>query len=131
MSGRARLPSGEPRKVSQRRTRRAMPAPTDIEPNWRPGDKVHWRGYTRAFLHEYTRNVGKHRNDEGKGNAEEEKSGSFTRAPHILSFPIAEFTDCGTCDFGRSSSAQDWVAEIRGLLDGMMRSHDIAGVSTI
>jgi hypothetical protein len=52
MSGRARLPSGEPRKASQRRTRRATPAPTTIEPSWRPGDKVHWRGYTGAFLRE-------------------------------------------------------------------------------
>jgi hypothetical protein len=52
MSGRARLPSGEPRKASQRRTRRATPAPATIEPIWHPGDKVHWRGYTGAFLHD-------------------------------------------------------------------------------
>jgi hypothetical protein len=50
MSGRARLPSGEPRKASQRRTRRATSVPTVIEPSWRPGDKIHWRGYTGAFL---------------------------------------------------------------------------------
>src|SRR4051794_34588337 len=50
MSGRARLPSGEPRKASQRRTRRATPVPIVIEPSWRSGDKVHWRGYTGAFL---------------------------------------------------------------------------------
>lgn len=50
MPGRARLPSGEPRKASQRRTRCAMPAPTFIEPTWPPGDKVHWRGYTGTFL---------------------------------------------------------------------------------
>ena len=50
MSGRARLPSGEPRKASQRHNRRAAPAPTAIEPSWRPGDKVIWRGYTGAFL---------------------------------------------------------------------------------
>jgi hypothetical protein len=50
MSGRARRPSGEPRKASQRRTRRAPPATTFIEPNWRLSDKVHWRGCTGTFL---------------------------------------------------------------------------------
>src|SRR5829696_24562 len=50
MSERIRLPSSEPRKASQRRTRRAAPAPTAIEPSWRPGDKVHWRGYVGQFL---------------------------------------------------------------------------------
>ena len=50
MSGRTRLPSGEPRRASQRHARRGMPAPTAIEPCWRPGDKVHWRGYAGAFL---------------------------------------------------------------------------------
>ena len=49
MSGGARLPSGEPRKASQRRTRRAAPVPTVIEPSWRQGNKVHGRGYTGAF----------------------------------------------------------------------------------
>ena len=28
-----------------------------------PGDKVHWRSYTRALLDEYTRNVEEDRND--------------------------------------------------------------------
>ena len=130
MSGRARLPSGESRKASQRRTRRTAPAPTVIEPNWRPGDKVHWRDYTRAFLDEYTKNVGKDRNDE-EGNAEEEKPGSFTRAASIVSFPAAKFTDYAACDLALSGPAQVWAAEIKGLLDGKMRSHDIAGVSTI
>lgn len=48
MSGRARLPSDELRNASQRRTRRWASAPTLIDPTWRPGDKVHWRGYTGA-----------------------------------------------------------------------------------
>ena len=26
------------------------PTPTTIEPSWRPGDKVYWRGYIGAFL---------------------------------------------------------------------------------
>src|SRR3954452_16304623 len=84
-----------------------------------------------AQLDAHTRNLGKNRNDEGEGNAEEARPGSFTRAPRIVSFPAVKFTDYDTCDLGRSSSAQVWVAEIRGLLDGKMRSHDIAGVSTI
>src|SRR3954447_382422 len=84
-----------------------------------------------AQLDAHTRNLGKNRNDEGEGNAEEARPGSFTRAPRIVSFPAAKFTDYDTCDLGRSSSAQVWVAEIKGLLDGKMRSHDIAGVSTI
>ena len=50
MSGRARLPSGEPRKASQKRTRRAAATPAVIEPSWRPGDKVHWRGYIGGYL---------------------------------------------------------------------------------
>jgi hypothetical protein len=52
MSGRARLPGGEKRKASQRHSRRAAPAPTAIEPSWRPGDKVLWRGYIGSFLHD-------------------------------------------------------------------------------
>jgi len=50
MSGKSRLPSGEPRKASQRRTRRAVASPAAIEPVWRPGDKVQWNGYTGTFL---------------------------------------------------------------------------------
>jgi hypothetical protein len=52
MSGRARLPSGEPRKASQRRTRRG-PAATvavRITPTWQPGNKVAWNGYVGTFL---------------------------------------------------------------------------------
>src|SRR3954451_13318604 len=36
MSGRARLPSGKARQAYQRRSRRAAPAPSAIEPSWRP-----------------------------------------------------------------------------------------------
>ncbi len=54
MSGRARLPGGEPRKASQRNTRRASAAATRITPVWRPGDDVRWQG--RAGI--YRRDVG-------------------------------------------------------------------------
>jgi hypothetical protein len=50
MSGRARLAGGEPRKASQRHSRRAVHVVTVIKPVWRPGDRVHWRGRTGAFL---------------------------------------------------------------------------------
>ena len=43
MSGRQRLPAGEPRKASQRRTRRAAPSQVCVSRVWRPGDKVRWR----------------------------------------------------------------------------------------
>lgn len=49
MSGRARLPGGEPRKASQRNTRRAGPTPLRIAPAWRPGDQVRWKGRTGVF----------------------------------------------------------------------------------
>jgi hypothetical protein len=42
MSGRQRLPAGEPRKASQRRTRRVAPLQARISRVWRPGDQVHW-----------------------------------------------------------------------------------------
>ena len=42
MSGRARLPAGEPRKASQRRARRVT-STVSVNPVWRPGDKVRWR----------------------------------------------------------------------------------------
>ena len=48
MSGRQRLPAGEPRKASQRRTRRAAPQPR-IGHVWRPGDEVRWRDRVGAF----------------------------------------------------------------------------------
>jgi hypothetical protein len=50
MSGRSRLPSGEQRKASRRHSRRAAPAPTAIEPSWRPGDKVLWNQAIAYFL---------------------------------------------------------------------------------
>jgi hypothetical protein len=49
MSGRQRLPAGEPRKASQRRTRRAAPAQVYITRIWRSGDKVHWRDRVGEF----------------------------------------------------------------------------------
>ncbi len=54
MTGRARLPGGEPRKASQRNTRRAAPAPTLAAPTWRLGDAVRWKD--RAGT--YRRDVG-------------------------------------------------------------------------
>jgi hypothetical protein len=50
MSGKSRLPSGEPRQPSQRRTRRPSLSRTVIERAWRAGDKVYWNGYTGTFL---------------------------------------------------------------------------------
>jgi hypothetical protein len=43
MSGRNRLPSGEPRKASQKRSRQAGAPPVHIEIPWRSGDRVQWR----------------------------------------------------------------------------------------
>src|SRR6266851_8829322 len=36
-------PAGEPRKASQRRTRRAAPSQVSVSSVWHPGDKVRWR----------------------------------------------------------------------------------------
>jgi hypothetical protein len=52
MSGRSRLPSGTPRKASQRHSRRAAAPIAVIEPTWRPGDKVQWQGYIGTYLRE-------------------------------------------------------------------------------
>ena len=49
MSGRARLPGGEPRKASQRNSRRAAQSPTRIAPNWKPDDVVRWKGRGGTF----------------------------------------------------------------------------------
>jgi hypothetical protein len=49
MTGRTRLPGGEPRKASQKRTRRAEPVNTRILPNWRIGDRVSWGGRVGSF----------------------------------------------------------------------------------
>jgi hypothetical protein len=52
MSGRARLPAGEPRKASQRRSRRAAPSKVSVTPAWRPGDRVRWRDRIGDFQRE-------------------------------------------------------------------------------
>lgn len=49
MSGRARLPGGEPRKASQRNARRASQSPARIAPAWKSGDAVRWSGRNGAF----------------------------------------------------------------------------------
>jgi hypothetical protein len=49
MSGRARLPAGEPRKASQRNSRRAAPILARITPTWRAGDTVRWKGRVGVF----------------------------------------------------------------------------------
>ena len=59
MSGRARLPGGEPRKASQKRTRRAGPPATRLSPQWRIGDRIRWQDKAGLF-----------RRDPGDGNAE-------------------------------------------------------------
>src|SRR3954454_9192320 len=82
-------------------------------------------------LDEHTGNFGKNRNDKGESDAEEEQSGGFTRAPSIVSFPAGKFADYNAYSLGLSSAAQVWVAEVKGRLDALMRSHNIAGVSTI
>jgi hypothetical protein len=50
MTGTTRLPGGEPRKASQKRTRRAGPPPTRIMPQWRMGDRVSWGGRIGSFV---------------------------------------------------------------------------------
>jgi hypothetical protein len=50
MSGRNRLPSGEPRRASQKRARPAAPKPIQVaEIPWRAGDKVRRRGRARTY----------------------------------------------------------------------------------
>ena len=49
MSGRQRLPAGEPRKASQRNTRRGGPSTARITPIWRAGEAVHWKGRPGVF----------------------------------------------------------------------------------
>jgi len=84
-----------------------------------------------AQLDEYVRNLGKNRNNEDEGNAEKEGPRGFTRNPSIVSFPAGKLTDYDACHLGLSGAARVWVAKINGGLDGMMRSRDIAGASTI
>ena len=49
MSGRQRLPSGAPRKASQRKSRPAAPVAVRISPTWRAGDPVRWKGRAASF----------------------------------------------------------------------------------
>jgi len=48
VTGRARLPGGEQRKASQKRSRPAVPisAVAPAPPTLRPGDRVRWSRYT-------------------------------------------------------------------------------------
>ena len=50
MTGRSRLPAGEPRKASQKRTRRAEPVPQRVPPQWRLGERVSWGGRLGSFV---------------------------------------------------------------------------------
>ena len=59
MSGTRRLPGGEPRRASQRRTRQVGTPAIRIMPQWRLGDRVRWQDKAGHF----------HR-DLGDGNAE-------------------------------------------------------------
>ena len=59
MTGTSRLPAGEPRKASQRRTRPAVGGHARIILQWRMGDRVRWQDKMGHF----------HR-DLGDGNAE-------------------------------------------------------------
>lgn len=49
MSGKQRLPAGEPPKVSQRNTRRAGPITAKVSPVWRAGEAVQWKGRAGVF----------------------------------------------------------------------------------
>lgn len=49
MTGRSRLPGGEPRKASQRNTRPAAQRALRIAPTWRLGDKVRWKDRVGLF----------------------------------------------------------------------------------
>ena len=49
MTGRSRLPGGEPRKASQRNSRRASAAPQRIAPVWRASMPVLWKGRAAVF----------------------------------------------------------------------------------
>jgi hypothetical protein len=49
MTGRSRLPGGEPRKASQRNSRRPAAAPREISPVWRASMPVLWKGRAGVF----------------------------------------------------------------------------------
>jgi hypothetical protein len=52
MTGRSRLPGGEPRKASQRNKRNMGSAPTKIGPIWRASMPVLWKGRAVIFRRE-------------------------------------------------------------------------------
>ena len=52
MTGRSRLPGGEPRKASQRNTRPAAQKTIRLAPTWRAGDQVRWKGRDGKFRRE-------------------------------------------------------------------------------
>jgi hypothetical protein len=49
MAGKLRLPGGEPRKASQRKTRRGAPMAAELSPVWRAGGQVRWKGRRGVF----------------------------------------------------------------------------------
>jgi hypothetical protein len=57
MSGRARLPGGEPRKASQKRTRRAGQIAIRVTPMWRLGDRVRWGERFGSFVRNLNDNI--------------------------------------------------------------------------
>ena len=50
MTGKSRLPCGEPRKASQRQRSLSAPRRVVIERSWRPGDQVRWRDRDGVYL---------------------------------------------------------------------------------
>ena len=52
MTGRTRLPGGEPRKASQRKSRRTLAAPEKISAVWRASMPVLWKGRAAVFRRE-------------------------------------------------------------------------------
>ena len=52
MTRRSRLPGGEIRKASQKRSRQAEVLPARIEILWRPGDRVQWRDRAGVYRRE-------------------------------------------------------------------------------
>jgi hypothetical protein len=50
MTGRSRLPGGEPRKASQRNKRNVSSSgAAKITPTWQPGARVHWKDRVGTF----------------------------------------------------------------------------------
>jgi hypothetical protein len=49
LSGRQRLPGGEPRKASQRNKLRTGSVPARISPTWRAGEAIRWKGRAGVF----------------------------------------------------------------------------------